>query len=383
LLTGHKGAVLDLAFSPFNNNLLATSSEDASIKLWNLPDGGFDGHKTDFVQSLSGHNKKVGAIMFHPLANNIFSSSSQDNTVRIWDIENGKEMYKVGGPTNIIQSIDWNYDGSLICSNSKDKNVRLIDIRAQKEIASGESHVGVKGGRALFMGKHAYIASIGFGKGASREYKLFDQRKIDAGPICQSSIDNAAGVIMPFYDEDSDLLFLAGKGDGAIRYYEILVEEEPAKMVSQCGSFSSNNPTAAACSLPRRYCDISQTEIIRIYKFSKGVCYPLQFCVPRRSAELFADDIYPPCRGDEPAISKADWFAGKSATPKLVSLEGGFVSSATNDVGNFQINTSAAAITTDGPVDYKAKCEELERRVADLEEEIRKRDERIASLEGS
>jgi len=313
-----------------------------------------------------------------------FSSSSQDNTIRIWDLENGKEMYKVGGPTNIIQSIDWNYDGSLIVSNSKDKLVRLIDIRAQKEIASAESHVGVKGGRALFMGKHSYVATVGFGKGASREYKLFDSRKLDAGPICQASIDNAAGVIMPFYDEDSDLLFLAGKGDGAIRYYEILVDEEPNKMVSQCGSFSSNNPTAAACSLPRRYCDISQTEIIRIYKFSKGVCYPLQFCVPRRSAELFADDIYPPCRGDEPALTKAEWSNGKTATPKLVSLEGGFVSSASNEV-NFQINTSAATnnSTSDGPVDYKSKCEELERKVADLEEEIRKRDERIASLEGS
>ncbi|CAN0593918.1 unnamed protein product, partial [Laminaria digitata] len=29
------------------------------------------------------------------------------------------------------------------------------------------------------------------------------------------------GVILPFYDDESSLLFLAGKGDGNIRYYEV------------------------------------------------------------------------------------------------------------------------------------------------------------------
>ena len=41
-----------------------------------------------------------------------------------------------------------------------------------------------------------------------------------------SEIDQAAGVIMPFYDPDTKILFLGGKGDGNIRYYE-LVDEAP------------------------------------------------------------------------------------------------------------------------------------------------------------
>lgn len=28
-------------------------------------------------------------------------------------------------------------------------------------------------------------------------------------------------MILPFYDEESSLLYLAGKGDGNIRYYEV------------------------------------------------------------------------------------------------------------------------------------------------------------------
>ncbi len=34
------------------------------------------------------------------------------------------------------------------------------------------------------------------------------------------SVDSSAGVIMPFYAEGNDVLLLAGKGDGNIRYYE-------------------------------------------------------------------------------------------------------------------------------------------------------------------
>ena len=33
-------------------------------------------------------------------------------------------------------------------------------------------------------------------------------------------IDNSSGIIWPFYDKYLDVLFLCGKGDGNIRYYE-------------------------------------------------------------------------------------------------------------------------------------------------------------------
>jgi WD40 repeat protein len=375
LLTGHKGAVLDLDFSPFNDDILATASEDTKINIWNLT-GGFEGHKSDVSQVLSGHTKKVGAIKWHPVAENIMASASTDFVVKIWDVENGKSVLNSKDhSTNIIQSLDWNYDASLICTNSKDKHVRILDPRAQNIVASCESHVGVKGGRALWLGKHNLIISVGFGSGASREYKVYDPRKFESA-ICIQNLDSAAGIIMPFYDEDSDILFMAGKGDGTIRFYEILPNEEPKLICQHLSQFSSPNPTAAACSLPRRSCDVSQTEIIRIYKISKGTIVPLKFQVPRKS-ELFAEDIYPPARGDEPNITKEKWFAGENANPKLVSLEGGFVVS-TKAVGGF---SQQPATVTEGPSDLKAAYEQLKQRVADLEAELEKKDTLIAQLQ--
>lgn len=40
LIKGHAGPVVDFDFSPFNDSLLATASEDATIKLWLIPDEG-------------------------------------------------------------------------------------------------------------------------------------------------------------------------------------------------------------------------------------------------------------------------------------------------------------------------------------------------------
>jgi WD40 repeat protein len=375
ILSGHKGPVLDLDFSPFNDDILALASEDAKISIWNLS-GGFEGHKTEPSQILAGHNKKVGAIKWHTIAENLVVSASTDYVVKVWDVEAGKTVLNSKEhASNIIQSLDWNYDGSLVCTNSKDKFVRILDPRGEKIVGQSESHVGVKGGRAIWCGKHNLIISVGFGSGASREYRVYDPRKFESA-ICTQNLDSAAGIIMPFYDEDSDILFMAGKGDGAIRFYEILPNEEPKGICQHLGQFSSNNPTAAACSLPRRACDVSQTEIIRIYKTAKGAIVPLKFQVPRKS-ELFAEDIYPPARGDEPNITKEKWLRGENATPKLVSLEGGFVVKE-KAVTGFQ---QQVVTKEEYPNDLKGAYDELKRKVAALEAELEKKDALISQLQ--
>ena len=36
--------------------------------------------------------------------------------------------------------------------------------------------------------------------------------------LTHEEIDQAAGVLFPFYDPESDVVYVAGKGDGSIRY---------------------------------------------------------------------------------------------------------------------------------------------------------------------
>lgn len=40
MVGGHKGPVLDIAWCPHNDNVIASGSEDCVVKVWQIPDGG-------------------------------------------------------------------------------------------------------------------------------------------------------------------------------------------------------------------------------------------------------------------------------------------------------------------------------------------------------
>ena len=70
-VSGHKGKVLDIAWNPFDDNQIASSSEDCTVKIWDIPDGGLKQTMFEAVMNLSGHLKKVCSVhnLFIPLLN--------------------------------------------------------------------------------------------------------------------------------------------------------------------------------------------------------------------------------------------------------------------------------------------------------------------------
>ena len=75
MVTGHKGAVLDIAWCPFNDNVIASASEDGIVRVWSIPDGGLTRSLVEPVVELCGHQRKAGIILWHPSANNILLSA--------------------------------------------------------------------------------------------------------------------------------------------------------------------------------------------------------------------------------------------------------------------------------------------------------------------
>ena len=70
--------------------MLATASEDCTIKIWSIPEDwepfnekGASKAGTDITESvvdLHGHTKKVNLLRFHPTASNVLASTSSDYT---------------------------------------------------------------------------------------------------------------------------------------------------------------------------------------------------------------------------------------------------------------------------------------------------------------
>jgi len=229
----------------------------------------------------------------------------------------------------------------------------------------------------LWLGKHDKVVTVGFGSGASREYMIWDIKDMSA-PILKANLDNAAGVICPFYDEDSDLLFFAGKGDGGIRYYEIVPEAEPNEMVFEVSTYRTNDATAGCGAVYRRACNVSVNEIIRLYQVTGTQLRPLSFQVHRKS-DLFQPDLFPDCRGDEPNLDLSAWVAGENATPKLVNLENGFAPAEKKEKKTISKVEEEKELSAS---EAKAKIEALTKRVADLELELANKDARLKELGG-
>jgi coronin-1B/1C/6 len=57
-------------------------------------------------------------------------TGSGDNTIRIWDIEKGAEAIKLDGPSDALQSVTWNWNGSIMAASGKDRELKLYDPRA-------------------------------------------------------------------------------------------------------------------------------------------------------------------------------------------------------------------------------------------------------------
>jgi coronin-1B/1C/6 len=374
LVSGHKSAVLDLDWNPFNDSLLASVSEDCYAKIWQIPEGGLKETMTESVQTLQGHRRKVGVVHWNPVAENIMMTASSDFSVKTWDVETGDCAYSLDGEhTDIIQSCDWNYNGSLLVSTCKDKKLRVIDPRSNKVAQEGAGHQGVKGSRAMWLGAHNKIFTVGFTKLSEREFAVWDPADLSK-PLAKERLDSSSGVIMPFYDEGTNMVFLAGKGDGNVRYYEIV---DDAKQIYSLSEFKTSDPQRGMDFMPKRGCDVSSNEVALAFKVTPKAVIPIHFTVPRKS-DMFQDDIFPDAPNGEASLDAAAWKGGSNADPKTSSLEGGFVAPVKKEI-KFEKKEEAKELT---PTELKAKVEELNKRVAYLEAELVKKDAKIKEMEG-
>jgi len=106
LFAGHTRPVLDFDFHPFNDHLIASGSEDSTVKIWRIPEGGATSHVEQPLVTYTQHTKKVGFVLFHPSAANVLATASMDPSVKLWDIEKSADKVTLTGFKDLIVSID-------------------------------------------------------------------------------------------------------------------------------------------------------------------------------------------------------------------------------------------------------------------------------------
>jgi WD40 repeat protein len=135
-LTGHTDHVTSVAFSP-DGRLLASGSNDDTIKLWDVASG-------SEVRTLSGHTSDVNSVAFSPDGRLLASGGCQggyvDDRIQLWDVSSGQRLRLFQGHTDCVHSVAFSPDGRLLASGSADKTIKLWDVTSGREVRTLSGH---------------------------------------------------------------------------------------------------------------------------------------------------------------------------------------------------------------------------------------------------
>ncbi|XP_061673097.1 coronin-1C-A-like isoform X3 [Syngnathoides biaculeatus] len=384
---GHTGPVLDIDWCPHNDQVIASSSEDCSVMVWQIPENGLVTPMSEPAVELKGHSKRVGVITWHPTARNVLLSAGCDNIIMIWNVGTGEAMIILEDMhPDMIYNVCWNRNGSLICTACKDKSVRVIDPRKEEIVAEKEkAHDGARPMRAIFM-KDGKVLTTGFNRRSERQIALWDPKNMEE-PMSMTCMDASNGVLLPFYDPDTNMVYLCGKGDSSIRYFEVTDEDPYVHFLS---TYVTKESQRGMGCMPKRGLDVNKCEIARYYKLLERKCEPIVMTVPRKS-DLFQDDLYPDTAGPDSALEAEEWFEGKNGDPVLISLKNGYVPAKSREFKVVKKNILDAKVTKNTENSTPAsqntspksdgKLEEILKEIKSLRDLVSSQEKRLVTLE--
>ncbi len=125
MVAGHKKEVWGLAFSPSGQSLVS-SSDDGTIKFWNLTSG-------EEQRTLTGHGSLVAAVAYSP-DGQLLASAGWDRNVRIWDAKSGAEIATLTGHDGRVRSVAFSPDGRTLVSAGDDNHIRVWDVATRRAV---------------------------------------------------------------------------------------------------------------------------------------------------------------------------------------------------------------------------------------------------------
>ncbi|EDO49756.1 predicted protein [Nematostella vectensis] len=311
--------VMDFVFDPLDVNRMAVACETGVISIWNLPSGGLTEILDEPVEELKGHYDKPNIVRYHPNAENLLTSAAYDLTVKLWDINAAKSVITLEGHNEQVFSLAWSADGKQLATFSRDKKLRIYDPRAQvTPVLEGPGPEGSRGGRVIWGGPDGNMLLVcGSDKMSHRTVSVYDSGNLSE-PLSVSEINIAPSILIPFYDEDANVIMLSGKGDTVLYAYEVS-NEHP--YLFDLTHYRVTDPFQAIAFFDKRVCDVKKVEFARAIKLTKTNLEKIMFQVPRIKKEYFQDDLFPETRAKwEAAVACEEWLAGQDGEQSRISL---------------------------------------------------------------
>lgn len=206
-LEAHTGSVTCLAIAPDGRRLIS-AGRDGDIRLWSLPDG-------RFVKRLHGHRQ---AITCMALSRNgrLLASGSIDRTVRLWSLPRGNKLARLAKHDLAVSCLEISRDGSLLISGSPDCTVCVWSL------PKGNLLKRLSGHRSEESDSIVAVALRPDGKMLATSGT--DQRmtwwNLPGGGQLQS-VENFVGTYSALRFSPDGRLLATGGGDHSVRFWEV------------------------------------------------------------------------------------------------------------------------------------------------------------------
>ncbi len=224
-LVGHSNSIHALAFTPIPSDkssslssprfggsegseeseggMLASGSDDHTIKLWNLATG-------EQIRTLTGHSSSVRSVAFSP-DGKILVSGSLDRTIKVWNVSTGKLIRTLPFSDKVI-SVAISPDGKTLASVSFDRTIKLWNLATGEQIRTLIGHSS-KVTSIAFSPDGRTLASGSF----DRTIKLWDQ--VTGKPI-RTLVAHSDSVNALAFSKDGKIL-ISGSEDNTIKIWSV------------------------------------------------------------------------------------------------------------------------------------------------------------------
>ncbi|XP_041451655.1 LOW QUALITY PROTEIN: coronin-1C-A-like [Drosophila obscura] len=317
-VNGHRGWVLDIAWSPHNDHVIASGSNDGVARVWAIPVGGLTAPLSTAIVDLAFHKGRVGLVLWHPSALNVLVTAGSDNQLAIWNVGTGQLLSHLDAHPDIVYSACFNWNGSMLATTCRDTRLRVFEPRTGELLGSAVCHEGGRPTRVIFL-RQGLLFTTGYSRTMERQYSLRSLEQLHQ-PLAMVNLDAQIGLLFPIYDPDTNLIYLCGRGD-----HQIPQVTDKAPFVHFINSFVSKEPLRGACLMPKRGCNIHNWEMAKIYRLNnKGVCEIISLTMPRQTdlcPDDLPDDLIPDTQACIAAITAVAWMSGQNADPKMYSFK--------------------------------------------------------------
>ena len=199
-------AVNSVALSP-DESILASASDNKTIRLWNLETG-------QAISTITGHSQGVTSVAFNP-DGTILATASGDRTIKLWNLNDYQEICTFSGHSHAVKSVAFGPQGHLLASGSWDKTIKLWDVQTGVQESTLTGH-GLQVASVAFSPCGQFLASASF----DRTIRLWELPSGLSSPLCGHSW----AVFAVAFSPDGKTLATGG-GDNTVILWDLKTEK--------------------------------------------------------------------------------------------------------------------------------------------------------------